>query len=41
MYHIQLVHDEAKYGYNLCEYRATQKDNLACHIQLVHEGAKC
>ena len=24
-----------------CEYRATQNENIGCHIQSVHEGAKC
>ena len=27
-------------GLYKCEYRATHKDNLACHIQSVYEGAK-
>ena len=36
-YHIQLVHEGAKYNCNQCEYIATPKGNLTCHIQSLYE----
>ena len=38
--HIQLVHKDAKYDCNWCEYRDAIQGYLICHIKLVHEEAK-
>ena len=35
-----VVHEEFNYDYNQCEYRATQKGNLACHIHSIHDRIK-